>query len=81
MITRREEQEAREWAWQTARRAGLILHDGAVRIEVADFGLSRLKSIRGTNPYPGSERVGIHQSVDSRALAAGAAASPPTVCR
>lgn len=43
MITRRQLDAARQWAWDAARTAGLVLRDEEIeRIEVADFGLSRL---------------------------------------
>ncbi len=46
MITRREQGEAIERAWQAARRAGVALRDEEIgRIEVADFGLSRLREV------------------------------------
>jgi D-lyxose ketol-isomerase len=46
MITREEEREAREWAWDAAQRAGLVLRDEEIQsIAVADFGLSRLKEL------------------------------------
>lgn len=46
MITRKEHDAAREWAWQAAQRAGLVLkHAERERIEVADFGLSRLAEV------------------------------------
>ena len=46
MISRREQRDARAWAWQTAKRAGLILRDEEIeRIEIADFGSSRLRQI------------------------------------
>lgn len=45
MITRREWCEAREWAWNLARRAGLVLRDEEFeQIEVADLGLSELRT-------------------------------------
>lgn len=46
MITRQEEREARDWAWRTAKQAGLVLRDEEIgSIEVADFGSSRLKDV------------------------------------
>jgi D-lyxose ketol-isomerase len=46
LITRSEERAARQWAWQTALRAGLVLQDQEFdRIEVADFGSSRLAEV------------------------------------
>lgn len=46
MITRRQQCEARDWAWRIAKQAGLVLRDEEIeRIEVADFGLSRLPQI------------------------------------
>lgn len=46
MITRQEERVARQWAWETAQRAGLVLRDEErQQIEVADFGLSRLSEV------------------------------------
>lgn len=46
MITRQEEREARQWAWATAKKAGLVLREEEVnQIEVVDFGSSRLKEI------------------------------------
>lgn len=46
MISRRELSEAVAWAWQTAKSAGVALRDEeAARIEVADFGLSRLSEV------------------------------------
>ncbi len=46
MITRKEENEARQWAWETARNAGMVLRNEEYdQIEVADFGLSRLREI------------------------------------
>lgn len=47
MITRQEWQEAREWAWQFVRQAGVVVGDNECDcIEVADLGLSEL-SITG----------------------------------
>lgn len=46
MITRQQERDARRWAWQTAKKAGLVLRDDEIdRIEVADFGSSRLGQV------------------------------------
>jgi D-lyxose ketol-isomerase len=46
MITRHEERTARQWAWETARRAGLVLKEDEFHaIEVADFGSSQLPDI------------------------------------
>lgn len=43
MITRREWEEARRWAWETIRKAGIVLRDEEYEhIEVADLGLSEL---------------------------------------
>lgn len=45
MITRREWQEAREWAWEMVRRAGVVVADAEfAHLEVADLGLSELST-------------------------------------
>ena len=47
MITRREWREARNWAWDLARQAGLVVRENEVdQVEVADLGLGEL-SITG----------------------------------
>jgi D-lyxose ketol-isomerase len=46
MITHAQHLEARDRAWQHARRAGLVLADHEINsLEVADFGLSRLHEV------------------------------------
>lgn len=46
MISRAEHEDAVRWAWTTARQAGVILRDDEIsRVEVADFGLSRLREV------------------------------------
>jgi len=46
MITREQMQRARDWAWQAAKKSGLVLKDVEQdQIEVADFGLSRLDQV------------------------------------
>jgi len=43
MITRREWQEARDWAWGLVREIGIIVRDEEVaQVEVADLGLGEL---------------------------------------
>lgn len=47
MITRKEWQEAREWAWNLVRKSGVVVREEEFQqIEVADLGLSEL-SITG----------------------------------
>ena len=43
MITRQEWQEARDWAWDLVRKAGIVVRDEEInQIEVADLGLGEL---------------------------------------